>query len=226
MYETTTKTDVGGPMHKQIKDRRKELKLSLRALAEKVGVTHQAISDWEKGIYPATREAFFVLREVLSLPGKYEDYFAREAAAGKPRKYHDHSQCKVEGCEDKPISRGMCRKHYQIDRYHRMKKEAAERNQGPAKKDQEPAQKDMGLPPVGPLAEQRRLEILGKTSREEVSPFKALHKAYASRNDVVRMVRQINARGFLGGKWRSELTAVQKLLVNKVLKADHGLDEC
>jgi DNA-binding XRE family transcriptional regulator len=105
---------------KKVKEARRRLGLTLRDLEEKVGVSRQALSAYERGEYPPRKDIWKQLKKLLGLKGKVEDYWGREAHTGKARKYHDGSECYIKGCHIQPISMGLCRKHYQRIRYQRI----------------------------------------------------------------------------------------------------------
>jgi len=104
----------------KVKEARKRLGLTLRDLEEKVGVSRQALSAYERGDYPPREEVWKKLKKVLKLKGKVEEYWGRVAHTGKARLYHEGSECYIKGCHIQPISQGLCRKHYQRIRYHRI----------------------------------------------------------------------------------------------------------
>lgn len=106
---------------KKIKEARKRLGYTLRDLEDKVGVSRQALSAYERGEYPPRDEVWKRLKKVLKLKGTVEKYWGRPASAGKARLYHEGDECYVDGCHRAPVSKGMCRKHYQLKRYHLKK---------------------------------------------------------------------------------------------------------
>lgn len=105
---------------RKIKEARKRLGFTLRDLENKVGVSRQALSAYERGEYPPRKDVWKKLKAVLGLKGKVEDYWGRIAHSGKARKYDEGSECYIKGCHEKPISMGLCRKHYQRIRYQRI----------------------------------------------------------------------------------------------------------
>jgi DNA-binding XRE family transcriptional regulator len=104
----------------KVKAARRRLGLTLRTLQEKVGVSRQALSAYERGIYPPKDEVWEKLKEILRLKGTVEDYWGRTAHAGKAKMYHEGAECYIKGCHNAPVSKGLCRKHYQRIRYQRL----------------------------------------------------------------------------------------------------------
>jgi len=104
----------------KVKDSRKRLGFTLRDLEESIGVSRQALSAYERGEYPPRKDVWKKLKVLLKLKGKVEDYWGRIAHSGKAIKYHEGSECYIEGCHIHPISMGLCRKHYQRIRYQRI----------------------------------------------------------------------------------------------------------
>lgn len=102
---------------KLFKANRTARKLSYRALAKKVGVSYQAISDYEKGKYPPIPEVWRKLKKALALPGEAEDYWGAVGHVGRPPTYDDDSSCKEPGCKERPLAKGLCSKHYSRKRY-------------------------------------------------------------------------------------------------------------
>jgi DNA-binding XRE family transcriptional regulator len=105
---------------RKVKEARKRLGFTLRDLEEKIGVSRQALSAYERGEYPPRKDIWKKLKVLLKLKGKVEDYWGRVAHSGKARKYHEGSECYIKGCHTQPISMGLCRKHYQRIRYQRI----------------------------------------------------------------------------------------------------------
>jgi len=106
------------------KANRKARRLSYRALAAKIGVSYQAISDYEKGKYPPIPEVWKKLKKALALPGKPEDYWGSVGQVGRPPTYDENSVCKEPGCKEKPLAKGLCSKHYSRKRYEALEKSA------------------------------------------------------------------------------------------------------
>ena len=92
--------------------------LTVRELAEKLGVSRQAVCDYEAGRYPPIPEVWEKLRRALSLAGSEADYFGRPGHRGAAKLYDENSICKIKGCDRPAIARGVCRKHYQRAWYH------------------------------------------------------------------------------------------------------------
>jgi len=105
---------------KIFKENRKARRLSYRALASKVGVSYQAISDYEKGKYPPIPEVWKKLKRALALPGDAEDYWGSQGRVGRPPTYGKDATCAEKGCSDRPIAKGLCSKHYSRKRYAEM----------------------------------------------------------------------------------------------------------
>lgn len=95
-----------------MKNARKEKKLTLRKLASLVGVSRQAILDFENKKYPPRPEVWKKLKFILELPGEFSAYFDRENAGTGNKKYTEDSQCSVAGCTEKPVAKWLCRRHY------------------------------------------------------------------------------------------------------------------
>ena len=55
----------------KLKARRKELKLTQREIAEKLGISFQAYSAWERGIKEPSKEKVFQLENILKVPKGY-----------------------------------------------------------------------------------------------------------------------------------------------------------
>lgn len=105
-----------------LRDARKKLHLTVRALAEAIGVSRQAISSYEHGEYPPRADVWKKMRKALKLPKDQtvETYWGRIAHIGKDKMYHKGDLCSIKGCENEPICGGLCRKHYQRVRYHKL----------------------------------------------------------------------------------------------------------
>ena len=95
-----------------LKNARKEKKLTLRKLASLVSVSRQAILDYERNKYPPRPEVWEKLKSVLELPGEFSDYFDRAYNGTRNVKYAEDDQCSVEGCVEKPVAKWLCRVHY------------------------------------------------------------------------------------------------------------------
>ena len=106
-----------------VKKHRQAFGWSLKELADQLGVSRQALHAYEQGLYPPREDVWIKLREVLGLPGTIVDYWGRTAAKTKNKRYTDQSVCSISGCQEKPVSKGMCSKHYQKHRYHTKTKE-------------------------------------------------------------------------------------------------------
>ena len=104
----------------EIKLARKRLEFTLRDLEEIIGVSRQALSAYERGTYPPREEVWEKLKKALKLSGDVVDYWGRNAHSGKAKKYYEGSECYIKGCHAKPISGGLCGKHYQRARYQRL----------------------------------------------------------------------------------------------------------
>jgi len=100
----------------KLRDSRLHKGLTLRDLEERVGVSRQALSAYERGVYPPKVKVWDKLKKVLGLDGDVEDYWGRLPELGRKRKYYPGIKCKERGCGRVPVSKGMCTKHYQ--RYH------------------------------------------------------------------------------------------------------------
>jgi len=97
----------------KLKNARKEKKLTLRALASLVGVSRQAILDYERLKYPPKDIVWKRLKDVLDLPGEFFDYFEYAAGTGgRNMQYTEDSICAFAGCKERPIAKGCCRRHY------------------------------------------------------------------------------------------------------------------
>jgi DNA-binding XRE family transcriptional regulator len=103
----------------QLKMARRNKKLTLRTLENKVGVSRQALSAYERGEYPPGDAVWDKLKKVLGLEGEVSDWWGRSAHSGKSKMYHDGDRCRIKGCDDTPVSKGLCRRHYQRVRYYR-----------------------------------------------------------------------------------------------------------
>ena len=105
-----------------LRDARKKRGLTVRALADAVGVSRQAISSYEHGHYPPRSDVWKKLRKVLGIPKQQTvaDYWGREAHIGKDRLYNAGDTCSIKGCKNAPVCLGYCRKHYQKVRYHKI----------------------------------------------------------------------------------------------------------
>ena len=55
----------------KLKARRKELKLTQREIAEKLGISFQAYSAWERGVKEPSKEKVFQLENILKVPKGY-----------------------------------------------------------------------------------------------------------------------------------------------------------
>ena len=70
----------------KLKARRKELKLTQKEIAEKLGISFQAYSAWERGIKEPSKEKVFQLENILKVP---KGYFTQIEIA---RLYHSLSK--------------------------------------------------------------------------------------------------------------------------------------
>lgn len=104
----------------KLKQARRKKGLTLRELAAKVGVSRQALSSYERGDYPPSESVWLKLKEILKLPGNPKDYWGRLAQGGRIRKYNEGDTCFIDGCDRIPISKGLCRRHYNQLRYKLM----------------------------------------------------------------------------------------------------------
>ena len=87
----------------KLKARRKELKLTQKEIAEKLGISFQAYSAWERGVKEPSKEKVFQLENILKVP---KGYFTQIEIV---RLYHSLSkqgQEKVVLLCSQPISRG------------------------------------------------------------------------------------------------------------------------
>ena len=55
----------------KLKARRKELKLTQKEIAEKLGISFQAYSAWERGVKEPSKEKVFQLENILKVPKGY-----------------------------------------------------------------------------------------------------------------------------------------------------------
>lgn len=106
--------------HDKLRLARLEKGLTLQELSEEVGVTRQALSAYERGEYPPMPEVWEKLKKALDLKHTPKYYWGRVGKMGKPRMYKEGDVCYIEGCTNAPVCKGLCRKHYQRVRYHRI----------------------------------------------------------------------------------------------------------
>jgi transcriptional regulator with XRE-family HTH domain len=106
----------------RLKQARTKKGLSLRDLAKKVGVSRQALSAYENGTYPPSTSVWERLKAVLKLTGEIVDYWGREAGGVRIKMYVDGTMCSAQGCTEIPVSKGLCRKHYNQANYIQRKK--------------------------------------------------------------------------------------------------------
>jgi transcriptional regulator with XRE-family HTH domain len=106
-----------------IRKRRQAHLMGIRELAAKIGVSRQALSDYENGKYPPTDEVFAKLKKALRLEGTVIDYFGRAGKKIKNQRYSMDSKCKIDGCDAIPVCKDMCMKHY--CKHRKLKKERA-----------------------------------------------------------------------------------------------------
>ena len=57
-------------MESKIRNARKAANLTLKALAERIGVTHQCVSDWERNPEKLTSKTLHKLAEALNVPAQ------------------------------------------------------------------------------------------------------------------------------------------------------------
>lgn len=95
-----------------LKKARRIKKFTLRALGKVMNFSHEAIRNYENGLYPPRPEVWKKLKFILELPGEFSDYFDRENAGTGNKKYTEDSQCSVAGCTEKPVAKWLCRRHY------------------------------------------------------------------------------------------------------------------
>lgn len=55
----------------KLKERRKELKLTQKDIAEKLGISYQAYSAWERGVKEPSAEKVSQLEKLLNVPKGY-----------------------------------------------------------------------------------------------------------------------------------------------------------
>ena len=91
--------------------------LSLRSLAKKVGVSYQAIANYENAINVPSPDVWKKIKNVLELDGDTADYF-EEKIQGRPAQW-DGKGCAFEGCERDASTLGLCTVHYM--QYHKGK---------------------------------------------------------------------------------------------------------
>ena len=96
----------------QLRAARTRLGLTLRDLEKKVGVSRQALSLYERGVHPPLEVHWLKIKQVLNLKGTVEEWWGRAAHIGMDVKYDENSTCKVEGCDEMPVAKGYCRRHY------------------------------------------------------------------------------------------------------------------
>lgn len=97
-------------MRFSIKEARLKNELTLREFAENLGVSRQAVFNYENGVNCPTEEVFEKMKKLLNLKGKYEDWFVVKPIA----KYTDKDVCLKEGCKKRPASKGYCMTHYLV----------------------------------------------------------------------------------------------------------------
>jgi len=87
--------------------------LSLRELAKMVGVSRQAISNYEAAVNIPTADVWDRLSGALELEGTYADYFGQDEpiTSGRPTLW-DGQHCQFEGCDRPVAAKGLCTTHY------------------------------------------------------------------------------------------------------------------
>ena len=93
---------------KKLRKARADAGVTTKELADKVGVSTQTIFNYEIGKCNPADDKFALLKKVLKLTGKYEDWYERKIV----RKYGPEDVCAREGCNKKPVSNGYCMTHY------------------------------------------------------------------------------------------------------------------
>jgi len=159
-----------------LRRRRKELKLTLRELADIVGVSRQAVCDWEHGRFPPTGENWSALKKILGLPGNVEDYFGRKASIGRQPKYNENTKCIFMGCGERVVAKKMCRKHYQFLRYHVSKEINSQENLA--------SQPSPASPPASSAHSSR--PVVGRGTTDVVRPKDPLSVHEAPKPDDIR----------------------------------------
>ena len=105
-----------------LKELRESRNLTIRELADKLGVSRQTVCHYEMDICQPPDSVWLKIIEIFRLKGKNTQkskYFRKR----KPVKlYTNGDTCKVKGCEEKPTSKGYCAKHY-ISVWRRRKKQ-------------------------------------------------------------------------------------------------------
>ena len=109
-----------------IRKKRKMHLLSLRDLAAKIGVSYQALSDYEHGKYPPPSAVFNKLKKMLNLEGTVVDFFGRAPLKVKCTRYMLTERCKIPDCNKQPVCVHLCRKHYSQLCYRRSKAKTSE----------------------------------------------------------------------------------------------------
>ena len=92
----------------QLKEARTAKKISMRKMAEALGVSAQSIVHYEQGKTSPSRDAFNKMKEILGLEGEYGEWFRER----KETFSNTGAVCSVEGCGQPARCRGRCMKHY------------------------------------------------------------------------------------------------------------------
>lgn len=95
-----------------LKEYRKQKHMTLRQLAQSLGVSRQTVFNYECGVCNPTKEMFQVMKSLLGISEDFRDMFP----AKRPWRLYGSMKCSHEGCERKAQSRGMCLKHYMQSR--------------------------------------------------------------------------------------------------------------
>ncbi len=91
----------------------------IREMAAKIGISRQALSCYERGIYPPSVDVFERLKKALGLKGDFFEYFERTARSPVARRAK--KRCKARKCNDVAVCDGRCIDHY---REHLEKKDS------------------------------------------------------------------------------------------------------
>jgi len=109
---------------KEFFDARKRHGLSLRQLAKLLGVSHEAVASYERGKYPPRKEVWIRVQEVLGMEGAVEDFWGRKSGTLSNARYDSDDRCKIDGCTKRPVAKGLCRVHYNKERYVAIKQKS------------------------------------------------------------------------------------------------------
>ena len=94
---------------KSLKSIRLEAKITIRKLANMIGVSRQTIVNYEADVCMPNEKVWKKLQNVLKITSERGKFFRKRKSNIL---YTKNSKCKVAGCKKIPRSNGLCINHY------------------------------------------------------------------------------------------------------------------